>query len=60
MTFDGKPLDGVFVMHSIQGTSEKSVTGNKLGNLAVFLRFSSIADLQSHRLHHLKIPKNLS
>jgi hypothetical protein len=37
----------------LSGTSEKSVSGNKLGNLAVFLRFSSIADLQSHRLHQI-------
>jgi len=34
---------------------EKSVSGNKLGNLAVFLRFSSIADLQSHRLHQIDV-----
>jgi hypothetical protein len=34
---------------------EKSVSGNKLGDLAVFLRFSSTAETQSHRLHHLKI-----
>jgi len=44
----------------LSGTSEKSVSGNKLGNLAVFLRFSSIADLQSHRLHQTSMADSIS
>jgi hypothetical protein len=39
---------------------EKSVSGNKVWNLAVFLRFSSKGEQQSHRLHQISEAESIS